>query len=95
MTLGCGGNGRMVITAVKKFGAKKGVGVDLNPVRVTESKENAEKARVEKKVEFLRGQRPPRLKICPDATVVLLYMGRVHQHASAASILKDKLKPLL
>ena len=36
--LGCG-DGRMVITAVKKFGAKKGIGIDLDPQRIKESKE--------------------------------------------------------
>src|SRR5207302_1745278 len=49
--LGCG-DGRMVITAVKKFGAKKGVGIDLDPKLVKECKANAKKAGVEDKVEF-------------------------------------------
>src|SRR5690606_15112084 len=40
--LGCG-DGRIVITAAKKFGAT-GVGVDLNPQRLKEAKENAEAA---------------------------------------------------
>src|SRR5207244_1445424 len=38
--LGCG-DGRMVITAVKKFGAKRGVGVDLDPELVKKCKEEA------------------------------------------------------
>ncbi len=42
--LGCG-DGRIVMTAVKKFKAKKGYGVDLNPERIKDSLENAKKAR--------------------------------------------------
>lgn len=88
--LGCG-DGRMVITAVKKFGAKKGVGVDLDPERVKDSKENAEKAGVSKKVEFRQGDV---LKIddLPDASVVLLYMGE-DINLRLRPILKSKLKP--
>ncbi len=48
--LGCG-DGRIVITAAKNFGAR-GVGIDINPVRIDEAKENAKKAGVEKLVRF-------------------------------------------
>lgn len=48
------GDGRIVITAAKKYGAT-GVGVDLNPVRVAEAKENAKKEGVQDKVEFRVG----------------------------------------
>jgi predicted RNA methylase len=41
--LGCG-DGRIVIIAVKDFKAKRGVGVDIDPERIRESNENAEKA---------------------------------------------------
>lgn len=51
--LGCG-DGRIVITAAKKFGAT-GVGVDLNPQRIKEAKENAKAAGVEDKVRFVEG----------------------------------------
>ena len=51
--LGCG-DGRIVITAAKKFGAT-GIGVDLNPVRIKEAKENALEAEVEDKVTFHEG----------------------------------------
>src|SRR5436305_14246572 len=40
--LGCG-DGRIVITAVKQFGARRGVGIDLDPQRVKESNENAKR----------------------------------------------------
>lgn len=48
--LGCG-DGRIVIAAAKHFGAR-GVGIDINPVRIGEAKENARKAGVEKLVRF-------------------------------------------
>ena len=48
--LGCG-DGRIIIAASKKFGAR-GVGVDIDPVRIREAKENAKKAGVEKLVRF-------------------------------------------
>lgn len=48
--LGCG-DGRIVITAAKAFGAR-GVGIDINPVRIGEAKENAKKAGVENQVRF-------------------------------------------
>ena len=51
--LGCG-DGRIIITAAKKYGAK-GIGVDLNPLRIEEANENARKAKVEDKVTFVEG----------------------------------------
>jgi SAM-dependent methyltransferase len=48
--LGCG-DGRIVIAAAKGLGAR-GVGIDINPVRIGEAKENAKKAGVEKLVRF-------------------------------------------
>jgi SAM-dependent methyltransferase len=48
--LGCG-DGRIVISAAKDLGAR-GVGIDINPVRIGEAKENARKAGVEKLVRF-------------------------------------------
>ena len=70
--LGCG-DGRIVVTAVKDFKAKRGVGVDLDPVRIKESTQNAKTAGVEKKVEFREGDV---LKIADvsEATVVTLYL---------------------
>ena len=49
--LGCG-DGRIVISAVKKYGAR-GVGIDINPVRIKEANENAKKEGVEGKVQFI------------------------------------------
>jgi ubiquinone/menaquinone biosynthesis C-methylase UbiE len=68
--LGCG-DGRIVITAVEKFGCK-GVGVDLNPVRIAESKANAEKAKVTDRVQFLnKNLFDTSFK---DATVLAMYL---------------------
>lgn|SRR5689334_7809117 len=48
--LGCG-DGRIVIAAAKSYGAH-GVGIDINPDRIREAKENARKAGVEELVRF-------------------------------------------
>jgi SAM-dependent methyltransferase len=48
--LGCG-DGRIVIAAAKEYGAH-GVGIDINPERIQEAKENAKKAGVENLVRF-------------------------------------------
>jgi ribosomal protein L11 methylase PrmA len=49
--LGCG-DGRIVIAAAQKHGAR-GVGIDINPVRVQEAQENARTAGVTDRVKFL------------------------------------------
>ncbi len=46
------GDGRIVISAVRDYGALRAVGVDINPVRIRESNENARKAGVTDKVKF-------------------------------------------
>jgi SAM-dependent methyltransferase len=48
--LGCG-DGRIVVAAAKNFGAR-GVGIDIDPVRIAEAKANAKKAAVESLVQF-------------------------------------------
>ena len=49
--LGCG-DGRIVIMAAEKMGAR-GVGIDIDPQRIDESRENATKAKVTDRVRFL------------------------------------------
>ncbi len=68
--LGCG-DGRTVITAAKEYGVKA-VGIDINPERIAESKENAEKAGMTGKVEF-RNEDLFEADI-KEATVVTLYL---------------------
>jgi SAM-dependent methyltransferase len=48
--LGCG-DGRIVIAAAKTYGVR-GVGIDINPVRIAEARENAKKEGVENLVRF-------------------------------------------
>jgi uncharacterized protein (TIGR03000 family) len=71
--LGCG-DGRIVIAAVADFGAKRGVGVDLDPERIRESIDNAKKRSVSDRVVF-RVEDVLKLKDLSTATVVMLYMG--------------------
>jgi hypothetical protein len=52
MDLGSG-DGRILIAAAKKFGAR-GIGVDLDPERITESEYNAQEAGVSDRVTFQR-----------------------------------------
>ena len=68
--LGCG-DGRIVITAAQKFGAR-GVGVDIDPRRIAEAIENAKRAGVERQVEFRLGDLFE--ADVREATVVTLYL---------------------
>lgn len=68
--LGCG-DGRIVITAVKNTGCR-GVGIDINPVRIEESQNNAEEAGVTDKVKFL--QQNLFETDFSEATVLTLYL---------------------
>jgi len=68
--IGCG-DGRIVINAAKKYRAQ-GVGIDINPWRIRESKENAKAAGVENLVKFIHKDA---LKVdISKATVVTLYL---------------------
>jgi precorrin-6B methylase 2 len=68
--LGCG-DGRIPIAAAKTFGAR-GVGIDIDPRRIVESRQNAAAAGVEHLVEFRLGD-VLAADVSP-ATVVTLYM---------------------
>jgi SAM-dependent methyltransferase len=68
--LGCG-DGRIVITAAKQFGVR-GVGIDINPVRVGEARQNAKAAGVESQVQFR--QQDLFETDLREATVVTLYL---------------------
>jgi len=65
------GDGRLVITAAKQFGAR-GIGVDIDPARIAEGRANAKQAGVESLVEF-RQQDALQADIS-QATVVTLYL---------------------
>jgi len=80
--LGCG-DGRIVITAAKVFGAR-GTGIDIDPERIKESTQNAVKAGVTDRVTFL--QQDLFATDLREATVVFLYL---------LSELNEKLRPKL
>jgi len=65
------GDGRIVVTAAKKFGTR-GFGVDLNPVRIKESVENAANAGVSDRVAFQ--QRNLFDTDLSEATVITMYL---------------------
>ena len=65
------GDGRIVVTAAKKHGAR-GFGVDINPTRIAEASENARKAGVTDKVAFY--QRDLFQTDLSQATVITMYL---------------------
>jgi SAM-dependent methyltransferase len=68
--LGCG-DGRIVIAAAKRYGVKA-IGIDIDPVRIRESNENAAKAGLAGKVRFL--QEDLFKADFKDATVITMYL---------------------
>ncbi|MDD8026926.1 MAG: methyltransferase domain-containing protein [Acidobacteriota bacterium] len=68
--LGCG-DGRIVVAAARTYGAH-GVGIDIEPVRIRESKANAEAAKVEGLVKFKTSD-VMKVDLSP-ATVVTMYL---------------------
>ena len=88
--IGCG-DGRMVIMAVEKFGAKKGLGIDIDPERIADSNANLKKSKVGDRVTFKVGN-ALELKDVSEATVVLLYMGD-DLNLRLRPVLQQTLKP--
>ena len=87
--LGCG-DGRIPVTAAKKYGAT-GVGIDIDPQRIKEAKENVAKNNVGDKVTIIQGdlfeqevlipaqnvQDPlERLRVCMERNIKLVTGGR-------------------
>ncbi len=68
--LGCG-DGRIVIAAAKRYGVKA-FGIDIDPVRIKESNENAAESGLEGKVKFI--QQDLFEADFHDATVVTMYL---------------------
>jgi uncharacterized protein (TIGR03000 family) len=85
------GDGRIVIHAVEKFGAKRGVGIDLDPALVKESKATAKAHKVDDRVTFRVGDVLD-IKDLSDADVVMLYMGD-DVNLRLRPILQKTLKP--
>ena len=87
--LGCG-DGRIVITAAKKYGAR-GVGIDIDPQRVNESLDNVANEKVGHLVEIRLGD-ALQVKDLERATVVTLYLV-AEFNLKLRPILREKLKP--
>ena len=88
--IGCG-DGRLVIQAVKKFGAKKAVGIDISAERIAECNANAKKAGVADKVTFLEKD-VLTIKDFSEATVVLTYLSNPLNEALRPTLQKT-MKP--
>ena len=86
--LGCG-DGRFVITAAEQFGAR-GVGIDIDPARIKESWENAEKRGVGNHVKFIEGDLFE--ADIGEGTVVTLYLLQ-RLNLELRSKLLNELKP--
>lgn len=86
--LGCG-DGRLVVTAAKRYGAR-GIGFDIDPARIAESRANAKAAGVESLVEF-RLQDALTVDVSP-ATVVTLYL-LTEANLKLRPTLQARLKP--
>jgi SAM-dependent methyltransferase len=69
--LGCG-DGRIVVTAVQKFGVERATGYDIDPQRIKEANENARQTGVEGKTKFILGNLFD--ADFRDATIVTLYL---------------------
>ncbi len=83
------GDGRVLIACVKA-GAKKGVGIELDPKKVEEANEAVKKAGLEKEIKVTEGDA---LKgDYSEATVVMLYMGNEFNNL-LRPVLEKQLKP--
>lgn len=80
------GDGRIPITAAKLFGAR-GRGVELDPNLIQESQDNARKAGVAEKVEFV--QQNMLDANLSDATVLTLYVGSALNRQLRPKIIKE------
>jgi len=86
--IGCG-DGRIVVMAAQKYGAR-GVGIDIDPRRIEESRENARAAGVEHLVNFYIGDA---MKMnFSTATVVALYL-LPESNALLRPLFEKQLKP--
>jgi SAM-dependent methyltransferase len=83
------GDGRIPIAAAKKYGAR-GVGLDINPDRITESRANAKAASVEQLVEFR--EQDVLTADFSEATVVTLYL-LASANAQLRPVITKQVKP--
>jgi tRNA A58 N-methylase Trm61 len=88
--LGCG-DAVMLIRPIQKIGAKRGVGIDINPKMVKIAKDKVKEAKLENKIEIREGDILD-VKDMSEATVVLLYIGDVLGQR-LSPVLQKTLKP--
>ena len=90
---GCG-DAVMLIRPVKKLGAKKGIGIDIDPKMVKQAQEKAKTEGVAEKVVIKEGDilNEKDMAICAESSVVLIYIGD-DLGARMAPVLQKLLKP--
>jgi uncharacterized protein (TIGR03000 family) len=90
---GCG-DAVMLIRPVKKLGAKKGIGIDIDPKMVKAANEKAKAEGVSNKIVVTEGDilNEKDMAVCAEASVVLIYIGD-DLGARMAPVLQKLLKP--
>ena len=90
---GCG-DAVMLIRPLKLLGAKKGIGIDIDPKMVKKAQEKAKDEGVAEKTVIKEGDilNEKDMAICAEATVVLIYIGD-DLGARMAPVLQKLLKP--
>jgi uncharacterized protein (TIGR03000 family) len=90
---GCG-DAVMLIRPIKKLGAKKGIGIDIDPKMVKVAEDKAKAEGVAAKVVIKEGDilNEKDMAICAEASVVLVYIGD-DLGARMAPVLQKLLKP--
>jgi uncharacterized protein (TIGR03000 family) len=84
------GDGRVLIASVKA-GAKKAVGIEIDPKKAEEARENIKKAKLGDKITIIEGD-ALKDRDYSEATVVMLYMGNEFDNL-LRPILEKQLKP--
>lgn len=90
---GCG-DAIMLIRPIKKLGAKKGIGIDIDPKMVKTAQEKAKAEGVAEKIIIKEGDilNEKDMAVCAEASVVLVYIGD-DLGARMAPVLQKLLKP--
>jgi uncharacterized protein (TIGR03000 family) len=90
---GCG-DAVMLIRPVKKLGAKKGIGIDIDPKMVKKAQDKAKAEGVAEKVVIKQGDilNEKDMAVCAEASVVLIYIGD-DLGERMAPVLQKLLKP--
>jgi uncharacterized protein (TIGR03000 family) len=90
---GCG-DAVMLIRPVKNLGAKKGIGIDIDPKMVARAQAKAKEEGVSEKVVIKQGDilNEKDMAVCAEASVVLIYIGD-DLGARMAPVLQKLLKP--